>query len=196
MRHRRVSLAPMPAPLDLSPVGGWDAVRTLTVAIGPREAARQLGIPQHTDAIMRRCSRECWLKPPPAVPLPLSIRPQPVRADVRDVRTAPEAMANALEDLGSKSKLNVAKWGETATGHAASLKGAKALAAAPDVKAAASTLATAKLPGWEREFKSAAADMARLSAAELDRLICERIDRMKELEARVVSLTESPLPAS
>lgn len=48
----------MPAALDVD----WSAVRTLAVAVGIREAARQLGISE--DAVMQRSAREGWLSDP------------------------------------------------------------------------------------------------------------------------------------
>lgn len=48
----------MPAALDVD----WPSVRTLAVAVGVREAARQLGLSE--DAVMQRSARERWLADP------------------------------------------------------------------------------------------------------------------------------------
>ena len=51
----------MPKPLNVD----WPAVRVLAVAVGVREAARQMGISQ--DAVRQRSKREGWMASPKAV---------------------------------------------------------------------------------------------------------------------------------
>lgn len=38
----------------------WQDIRTLAIAIGLREAIRQMGLEKHADAIMQRSARENW----------------------------------------------------------------------------------------------------------------------------------------
>jgi hypothetical protein len=45
----------MPKPLNVD----WPAVRVLAVAVGVREAARQMGISE--DAVRQRSKREGWM---------------------------------------------------------------------------------------------------------------------------------------
>lgn len=79
----------MPAALDVN----WGEVRTLAVAVGVREAARRMGLPE--GAVMMRSSREGWLANlPRSQPLPATM----VRA-VSGVSSAPKALAQVmLED--------------------------------------------------------------------------------------------------
>jgi hypothetical protein len=51
----------MPKPLNVD----WPAVQVLAVAVGVREAARQMGISQ--DAVRQRSKREGWMASPKAV---------------------------------------------------------------------------------------------------------------------------------
>ena len=51
----------MPKPLNVD----WPAVRVLAVAVGVREAARQMGISQ--DAVRQRPKREGWMACPKTV---------------------------------------------------------------------------------------------------------------------------------
>jgi hypothetical protein len=51
----------MPKPLNVD----WSAVRVLAVAVGVREAARQMGISQ--DAVRQRSKREGWMSSPKTV---------------------------------------------------------------------------------------------------------------------------------
>jgi hypothetical protein len=51
----------MPKPLNVD----WPAVRVLAVAVGVREAARQMGISQ--DAVRQRSKREGWMASPKTV---------------------------------------------------------------------------------------------------------------------------------
>lgn len=79
----------MPAALDVN----WGEVRTLAVAVGVREAARRMGLPE--DAVKQRSWREGWMANiPRSQPLPLSVmRP------VTNVTSAPKALAQVmLED--------------------------------------------------------------------------------------------------
>lgn len=99
----------MPAALDVN----WEAVKTLTLAVGPSEASRQTGI--SLDAIKQRSARGKWLVAPA---LPPSIA-QPVTGV-----TAPSAaLANTLADRKQKTRMNLSQYAIEASGKAARSKG-------------------------------------------------------------------------
>lgn len=110
----------MPAELDVD----REAVRVLVVAVGPREAARQMGISE--DAVRQWSSRGGWLKHlrAPTVPPP-SMRAVPVTA----VTLAADALINTLSERHKETKLGLSKW---------SSRTAKALGELPDKEALAS----------------------------------------------------------
>lgn len=86
----------MPAALDVN----WNEVKMLAQQIGPREAARRMGLPE--DAVRQRSSRESWMKDiPRSQPLPLSMS-QPVT----NVTSGPDAQASALKDRLLRTRMN------------------------------------------------------------------------------------------
>jgi hypothetical protein len=88
----------MPVALDVN----WEAVRVLAIAVGVREAARQMGLQE--DAVRQRSSREKWLQRTEQQ-LPPTVTPRAVTG----VTKAGDAAISALESLGSRSRLLVAK---------------------------------------------------------------------------------------
>lgn len=105
----RATESAMPSPIDWTPAGGIDAVRTLTQAVGPREAARRLGLSDaHADALRKRSSREGWMDAarPKPVTGPVTITGVPVTA----VTKASDAMADVMADTSKRSKLAGAKY--------------------------------------------------------------------------------------
>lgn len=92
----------MPAALDLD----WEAVKTLSIAIGVAEAVRRMGIEQHAFAVYQRAKREGWRirERPRGTPLPPTVlKPVPL------VKTPSQVMAEELKDLGSRSRLSLAR---------------------------------------------------------------------------------------
>lgn len=76
----------------------------LALSVGVREAARQMGLSE--EAVMKWSQRENWFRQPEkAVALPPTMQP----VIVRTVRTAPEALAESLEDLSKRSRIGFAK---------------------------------------------------------------------------------------
>lgn len=78
----------MPAPLDVD----WPAVRVLALAVGVREAARQMGISE--DAVMQRSSREGWLSDPRV----RAIAQRPVTPVSANVSAPHTALAQSMKE--------------------------------------------------------------------------------------------------
>lgn len=124
--YHRICTIPMAAPrLDVD----REAVRVLVVAIGVREAARQMGLSENT--VLSWANRGGWLQ---------SVAD--ARA-IRDARNAPamqspainpaDALQNTLLERRNRTKLALSAWSVTASEHSATLSGEEALAAAPSV---------------------------------------------------------------
>ncbi len=89
----------MPAALDVE----WGEVKMLAMQIGPRAAARRMGL--NENAVLQRSSREKWMvNIPRDQPLPLTMK-QPVTG----VISAAQALRDEMADMGSKSRLNMAR---------------------------------------------------------------------------------------
>lgn len=101
----------MPKPLDVD----WPAVRVLAVAVGVREAARQMGISQ--DAVRQRSKREGWMASPKAVAQRALAKP--VTSVSPNVLSPADALANVLNDRKERSKLGLAKYTAEAAEEAA-----------------------------------------------------------------------------
>lgn len=108
----------------------------LVLAVGVREAARQMELDE--DTVKSWSRRGNWLaacKPTPAKhELPPTIRPVTLAPNAP---TAADALANVLSDRHKRTKLGLSAWAVNASEHAASLDPEEALAAAPSVKAVA-----------------------------------------------------------
>lgn len=84
----------MPAALDVD----WEAIKTLAIAVGAREAARRLGMSE--DAVRQRCTRERWMADlPRSQTLPLSVR-QPVAT----VATPSQVMAASMREKAVRGR--------------------------------------------------------------------------------------------
>lgn len=126
-----------------------EAVRVLVLAVGVREAARQMGL--NEDTVSAWSARGKWLeafrKPSPTPPKSMQqIVPKHVSKLASNASTAPEALENVLKRNGEATRLSLSK---------AARKGASALAAGtPDKvlrhhKALQSLVtASAKVDGW------------------------------------------------
>lgn len=116
----------------------------LVMQVGPREAARQMGLLENT--VLAWCSRYKWLAHINLKPvLPKSMQPVPVVGVIK----AADALKNTLLEMGNSTKLNVLKYARATTEHAASLADrnpSKALEQAANVKQV--TQAAALAGGW------------------------------------------------
>ena len=91
----------MPKPLNVD----WPAVRVLAVAVGVREAARQIGISQ--DAVRQRSKREGWMaSPKTAAQRALA---KPVTSVSPDALSPADALANVLQEHERETKLSLAR---------------------------------------------------------------------------------------
>ena len=85
----------------------WPAVRVLAVAVGVREAARQMGISE--DAVRQRSKREGWMASPKAVAQRALATP-PVTS-VSPVAVSPaDALANVFSERKHRTKLGLSKY--------------------------------------------------------------------------------------
>lgn len=123
----------MPAALDVN----WEAVRTLAVQIGVREAARQCGIEE--NAVCQRSWREGWLKNlPRSESLPPTMLPQPVSGIIKP--------HDVLTNLGQETRVNHAIAANKISGKVAQMEADEALNRVPDILAAAKHAAV--VHGW------------------------------------------------
>src|ERR1044072_4680128 len=91
----------MPKPLSVD----WPAVRVLAVAVGVREAARQMGISQ--DAVRQRSKREGWLASPKTVTQRALAKP--VTSVSPNALSPADALANVLQEHERETKLSLAR---------------------------------------------------------------------------------------
>lgn len=126
----------MPAALDVN----WNEVRTLAIAIGLKAASERLGLPY--DAVRQRSSREEWFT---ALPRNQTL-PATVRQPVTLVTSPAKAMADELADLGSKSRLSLARGLAKASDHIATMEGPQILDRSADVKQTVQSIAA--VHGW------------------------------------------------
>ena len=140
----------MPAPLPVD----WNEVKTLSIAIGVREAARRMGLGE--SAVMQRCAREGWLAKRNEAKVAMSPAGKAqTLADahglhVSSVSKTPSA-AEILSSLGPDSKSKLAIAGNRAVTRLAEMDGDELIVpeVAQTAKTWASTLATAH--SWEKE---------------------------------------------
>jgi len=90
----------MPKPLNVD----WPAVRVLAVAVGVREAARQMGISE--DAVRQRSKREGWMASPKTVAQRALAKP--VTSVSPDALSPADALANVLQEHERETKLSLA----------------------------------------------------------------------------------------
>lgn len=101
----------MPAPLDVN----REAIKTLVLAVGCTEAAKQTGIPLNT--ILSWSARGNWLKPA-APQLPPTVQPTAITAI-----NPSDALANVLADNHKQTKLQLSKYTLDASKKAADSEG-------------------------------------------------------------------------
>ena len=111
----------MPPPLDVDK----EDVRVLVVAVGPREAARQMGLKEAT--VNQWSARGGWLehlRPENQPKAPVSMAPRTVTG----VTNPASALQNTLLERRDKTKLGLSKWAARSSKHLSSLKGERAAA--------------------------------------------------------------------
>jgi hypothetical protein len=92
----------MPKPLNVD----WPAVRVLAVAVGVREAARQMGISQ--DAVRQRSKREGWMTSPQT--LTQRALAKPVTKVSPNALSPAAALRNVLSERKERSRLGLSKY--------------------------------------------------------------------------------------
>jgi hypothetical protein len=101
----------MPKPLNVD----WSAVRVLAVAVGVREAARQMGISQ--DAVRQRSKREGWMACPKAIAQRALAKP--VTSVSPSALSPAHALANVFSERKHRTKLGLSKYTAEAAEQAA-----------------------------------------------------------------------------
>jgi hypothetical protein len=123
----------MPKPLNVD----WPAVRVLAVAVGVREAARQMGISE--DAVRQRSKREGWMACPKA--LAQRALAKPVTSVSPDALSPADALVNVFRERKRRTKLGLSKYAAEAAERAGESDGDLALSRnVRDVAAVHSTL--------------------------------------------------------
>lgn len=128
----------MPAPLKIDK----EAVRVLAKAIGVRQAAREMGIPEKT--VLHWSMKEGWAAEGRAIE-----RLRAERSQSPSVKTASEALADVMAEDGQASKVAGMRYARKTLEHAARVAEAApadALGIAQDVKAVLQSAALAG--GW------------------------------------------------
>jgi hypothetical protein len=97
----------MPKPLNVD----WPAVRVLAVAVGVREAARQMGISQ--DAVRQRSKREGWMASPKTVAQRALAKP--VTSVSPNALSPADALANVLQEHERETRLSLARYARKAS---------------------------------------------------------------------------------
>ncbi len=109
----------MPKPLNVD----WPAVRVLAVAVGVREAARQMAISE--DAVRQRSKRERWMASPKAVAQRALAKP--VTSVSPSALSPAHALANVFGERKRRTKLGLSKYTAEAAERAAESGGDLAL---------------------------------------------------------------------
>jgi hypothetical protein len=109
----------MPKPLNVD----WPAVRVLAVAVGVREAARQMGISE--DAVRQRSKREGWMASAKAVAQRALAKP--VTSVSPNALSPADALANVFGERKRRTKLGLSKYAAEAAERAADSDGDLAL---------------------------------------------------------------------
>src|SRR5436190_22439667 len=101
----------MPKPLNVD----WPAVRVLAVAVGVREAARQMGISQ--DAARQRSKREGWMASPKTIAQRALAKP--VTTVSPNALSLAHALANVFSARKQRNKPGLSKYAAEAAEQAA-----------------------------------------------------------------------------
>lgn len=133
----------MPAPLQVD----REAARVLCVAVGVREAARQMGIPEAT--MQAWSARGKWTQKITDAQATKAERLQSSVITLQPIATKPaEALYNSLEETGKQTKLNLVKAASKAAKSFSERTGEAVIKSAKALREITSTAAT--LHGWEQ----------------------------------------------
>lgn len=127
-----------------------ESVKTLAIAVGVREAARQLGLSE--ERVMKWSQREKWLKN--------ELKPQPptvTRNEVRAVRKPSEVLA----EYGKTTRFHLAKATDKASEHISEQSPDFILAKSEDLRRVVSS--AAQIHGWDEKKDSAGINLSILS---------------------------------
>src|SRR5215469_3023428 len=114
----------MPKPLNVD----WSAVRVLAVALGVREAARQMQISE--DAVRQRSKREGWMTSAKAATQRTLVKP--VTSMSPHAVSPADALATVLSERKERSKLGLSKYAAEAAERAGESDGDLGLVSAVD----------------------------------------------------------------
>lgn len=131
-----------------------EAVKTLAIAVGVREAARQLGINQNT--VRQWSSRFKWFKQPDSIPVPPTITKQN-GLSITSVTKPSEALRIALEDDSRTTKLGLSKAARRAAETFQGMTGAGVIKRAKQLKEVTGT--AAQIHNWEGQHGSSNLDI-------------------------------------
>ncbi len=128
----------MDNPANIPQPVNWEAVRVLAAVVGVREAARRMGIKECTAR--QRSAREGWLATPEAKQVNKMAVAQRSGITAAGNHLSPAALIHAeIAQLGSKTRLSLARGVAKATEHVETLSGSDILEKSGDVKAIAQT---------------------------------------------------------
>jgi hypothetical protein len=129
----------MPKPLNVD----WSAVRVLAVAVGVREAARQMQISE--DAVRQRSKREGWMTSARAAAQRALVKP--VTSVSPDVVSPADALANALSNDSRETKLGLSAAARNAAKAFARMPGERVIDKAQQLRHV--TASSSQVHGWD-----------------------------------------------
>jgi hypothetical protein len=120
-----------------------EAVKTLAIAVGVREAARQLGL--NEERVLKWSQRGNWLKQPDPTPQP----PTVTKNDVLTVRKPSEVLSTALADDSKATRIGLSKGTRKAAEVFGRLKGASVIRISEDLRRIVSS--ASQIHNWEQQ---------------------------------------------
>lgn len=130
----------MPPVTEAEPIDK-EAVRTLAVAIGVREAARKLGLDE--NRVLQWSHRGQWFKQPAKVQQPPTVTKNAVIAVIKPS----QALSESLEDDSKATRIGLSQASRRAADHLKAQTGAQVLKSAKSMKEIASVASI--VHGWE-----------------------------------------------
>lgn len=126
----------------------WEAVKMLALVVGVRESARRMGISE--EAVKKRCTREGWLADPAAREIARrSVQERSGLTVAGSPHLSPAAIIHAeLADLGSKTKLGIARGLARAADVVGEMGGVQVIDNAHEIKSVAQTASL--VHSWDR----------------------------------------------
>lgn len=139
----------------LQPVN-WPEVRALAMVVGVREAARRMGI--SVEATMKRSQRENWLATVEAQQAVKHAHLNRTCEKHSPRLSAASILAQELKDLGSKSRISLARGLAKGAAHVEQLDPENVLADAQNVKSLVQS--TSIIHGWQNQSPSVSVHLA------------------------------------